>query len=373
MANLIDFFLIIPCILALIYFQQRIIKYSQDKRAKLYSKILLGIFIFIIISFFINVDYKFPMGFVIILGFGVMISIFAFYNLINIKILNRTHEIEEIDKMFQEMRGHTHEYLRKFFHFFVFGGTLLYLFIYLSITSWIMETYPTFGEYYDTHPWWPEFDFKIAPIYVTPTQVDGALWLFFLLALPFAIIVEFFRLSPKMGIPYYRLFVKSLRESEQHNAAHYYFFIFGIFISSAFLPAACVFGILCIMCFGDTFASIIGKKIGKHKIPKMFKSDKSWEGTIGGTLITFFSSMWFVGWELAIVLAAIFGIFDVLTPNFLDISDNFIYPILSVIVLFIIVVLLGFEIHAPIADIFYQWDKYYWEFLPDWQKAFYNF
>ncbi len=373
MASLIDFFLILPCVAALIYFQQRIIKYSKDENEKLYCKILLGLFIFVIFSFLINVDYKFPAGFIIWLGFSVMIAFFALYNFINIRILHRTQEMEEIDKIFQELRGHTHEYLRKFFHFFVFGGVLLFLFIYNSILIVLLDTYPNFGEYYDIHPWWPGFDYKVYPIYILPTQVDGSLWIFFMLALPFAIIVEFFRLSPKMGIPFYRLFVKSLRPKEQYNAAHYYFFVFGVFISTSFLPVACTFGILCVLCFGDTLASIIGKKIGKHKLPVVFQSDKSWEGTIGGSLITFFTSMWFVGWELAIILALIFGVFDILTPNFLKISDNFLYPLLSIAVLYVIVVLLGFEIHAPIADLFRIWDEFYWNYLPDWQKAFYNF
>ena len=364
MASLIDLFIILPFIALLIYFQVKIIKYSLDKNAKFYCRILLGLYIIIVFTFFLNVDYKFPAGFAIWLGMGIILGYFGLYNLINIKFLHRQQEINEIDKEFQELRANTHEYIRKFFHFFFFGGVLLEVFIFNTITITLLENIPGFAEFCKINPFWPGFDYIITPKYISPTLVDISVMVFFMIGIPFAIILEFFRLSPNMGIPFYRLFIKSLRPSEQHNVGHYYYFIFGIFMASIFLPIACTFGILCLLCFGDTFASIIGKKIGKHKIK--WESEKSWEGTIGGSIITFITSYFFVGWELAIILTLIFGIFDIFTPNLLKISDNLLYPLLAGIILYLIVVIFGYQIQAPVADIFGQFNEWYAMFYPEW-------
>ena len=364
MASLIDLFIILPFIALLIYFQLKIAKYSRDKNTKLYCKILLILYIVIVFTFFINIDYKFPAGFAMWLGYGITLCYFGLYNLINIKFLHREQEINELDKDFQNLRAHSHEYIRKFFHFFFFAGILIYIFIFNSITIAILNNDPNFAELTDTNPFWPGLDYDVSLIYITPTLVDISLMVFFLIGVPFAITLEFFRLSPNKGIPLYKLYFKSLRTSEQYNVAHYYYFVFGIFISSIFLPIACTFGIMCILCFGDTFASIIGKKFGKHKIK--WESEKSWEGTISGSLITFVSSTLFVGWELAIILTLIFGIFDILTPNFLKISDNLIYPLLAGIILYIIVIIFGFQINAPIADIFHMFNEWYGQFYPEW-------
>ncbi len=170
--------------------------------------------------------------------------------------------------------------------------------------------------------------------------------------MPFAIIVENFRLDPGKEVPFHILFVKSLRESEQHNAAHYYFFIFGIFIAVFFLPATAVFGILCVLCFGDTFASLVGKKCKKHRHKIKWEPQKCWEGAIAGLFFTFITALIFVGWFLALVLGVIFIIFDAITPTKFNVSDNFIYPLVSIVVLAIILYVFNFQIDAPIADWF---------------------
>jgi len=353
------------------YLQIGVIKHSRDKNSKLYCKILLALFIVCNIYFYAVVDIRFPLDLILMVGYALMIGFFWIYHLFMKKIFKAETTMRNIDITFHEEKGSLHEFLRKFFHFFVFGGSLLFVIIYTLATFSIFEQDPNFGAYI-RNPMWEDSIFaplNVDLLYVSdiywPRQMETAMMVFFMIALPFAIIVENFRLDPGKEIPFHILFVKSLRESEQHNAAHYYFFIFGLFISSVFLPATCVFGILCVLCFGDTFASLIGKRVKKNRHPIKWEPQKCWEGAIAGMLFTFITAIFFVGWFLAFVLGLIFIIFDVITPNKLKVSDNFIYPLVSILVLVIIIYGFGFHIDAIIGNWFADLNETFISLAPD--------
>jgi len=339
----------------LCYLQVQIIKHTKNKNEKNYCKILLVLYIICNIYFFIIVDFRFPLDTILILGYIIMIGFFYGFHLVIKYIFHVNTIMTDIDIQFQDTKKNLHEFLRKFFHFFVFGGSLLFIFLYNLITMEILRQNPTFGILALLN-----IDFIYDPDLNHPRIMELAMMTFFMIALPFAIIVERFRLDPEKEIPFHSLFVKSLRPSEQHNAAHYYFFIFGIFISAIFLPVACVFAILCLLCFGDTFASLIGKKFGKHKIK--WEQEKSWEGTFAGFIFTVITAYFFVGWILSITLGIIFISIDVVTPEKIKISDNFLYPLISIVILGSLVYLIGIQIDAPLANIFEVINEFYLNF-----------
>ena len=64
-------------------------------------------------------------------------------------------------------------------------------------------------------------------------------------------------------------------------------------------------------------------------------------------------------------MSIIFIIFDVVTPNTLKISDNFLYPFISVIVLAIFIYAVGFQIDAVVANFLAEINQWYVENAPE--------
>jgi dolichol kinase len=337
------------------FLQTQVIKYSKGENEKLYGKILLFLFIAINLWYFINVDILFPADIILILGYTAMISFFWIYHLI-IKYVKKSDTVmRERDTHFQDNKSYLHEFLRKFFHFFTFGGSLLFVIIFSVVSIEILKTNLILNK-----PVWfyiPGFasidiNLLIDPDLFFPLIMQAVMALFFMIALPFAMIVERFRLDPEKEIPFHGIFTRSLRESEEHNAADYYFFSFGIFLSAVLLPAAATFGVLCVLCFGDTFAGLVGKKSQKHRHPIKFENEKCWEGAFAGFFFTVFTAFLFVGWFLALILGIIFIIIDVITPQLLKVSDNILYPITSILVLSLFIYVLGFKLDGVVANFF---------------------
>lgn len=353
------------------YLQSQIAKHSKNKNEKGYVLVLLVLYLVANLYFLVIFDMRFPVDLFLFVGYSCMIGFFWGFHIVYKRILKMEgKEMKDIDMHFQESKGSLHEFLRKFFHFFVFGGSLLFIIIYYYACLDIMQQDPNFGAHVRSP--WEDTIFAGLSVDVMydldirwPYQLETAMIIFFMIALPFAIIAEYFRLNPRLGVPFQLLFVKSLRPHEQHNAADYYFFTFGIFLSAVFLPVAAVFGTLCLMCFGDTFASLVGKRIDKEKKhPIRWENEKCWEGSIAGFIFTFITSIFFVGWFVATILGIIFLLIDIVTPNRIKISDNFLYPIISVLVLFIIFTL-GFAMDGPIANIFNEMNQLFYENVPD--------
>jgi len=93
---------------------------------------------------------------------------------------------------------------------------------------------------------------------------------------------------------------------------------------------------------GDAFASIVGRKYGKHKI-KFFPS-KSYEGLVGGMVFGFLASLGVLlltidlipSIILALTGAIVLGLIDL--PN-VQISDNILNPILIGLGMYIVAVI----------------------------------
>jgi len=57
-----------------------------------------------------------------------------------------------------------------------------------------------------------------------------------------------------------------------------------------------VFGLFLLIWSNDTFAYLVGSFIGKHKMYERISPGKTWEGTIGGALLTVVFSAFFQNW-----------------------------------------------------------------------------
>ncbi len=353
------------------YLQVQIARFSENRNDKFYIYILLACFVACNVYFYVIVDVRFPLDLFIMVGYGLMISFFVGFSIIYKRFCKlEGKKMKEIDHEFQD-KGSLHEFLRKFFHFFVFFGSLLFVVIYVMGLMDILRQDPTFGAIVRNPMWEDSFlaDLSVDVVYDNdlffPTTMELAMMVFFMIALPFSVITEYFRLNERKGVPFQLLLVKSLRPHEQNNAADYYYFTFGVYISTFFLPLACVFGVLCVLCFGDTFASLIGKRIDKDKKHHIrWESEKCWEGAIAGLFFTFITAIFFVGWILALVLGTIFLISDCLTPRKIKISDNILNPLLCTLILFIILAF-GFQINAPINTIFNELNSYFIDLAPE--------
>ncbi len=95
---------------------------------------------------------------------------------------------------------------------------------------------------------------------------------------------------------------------------------FSLFVLIAFIDktyqSTPLIGILMIIWIYDTFAYIVGKNIGKHKLFERISPKKTWEGLIGGSVVSIFAaymiSVYFnqlalIDWIIIAIITIIFG------------------------------------------------------------------
>lgn len=92
-----------------------------------------------------------------------------------------------------------------------------------------------------------------------------------------------------------------------------------------------ILGILILVWLNDTGAYLVGISIGRHRLFERISPRKSWEGAIGGTLITLAASWWMsplMGmlsreqWMVLALIVSIFGVFGDLTESLFKRSVN---------------------------------------------------
>jgi len=107
-------------------------------------------------------------------------------------------------------------------------------------------------------------------------------------------------------------------------ASYVYFFV-GFLFAALFLPPTLLLGTFALFTFGDTMASSVGIRYGKHKIP--INAPKSWEGVFGGFVASFLAGILFVGFVWSLAGALLFVLIDVFTPKPFRVSDNILIPL----------------------------------------------
>lgn len=201
-----------------------------------------------------------------------------------------------------------------------FGVTNLY--------SGIANT-PTAENYYNT---WLLFEDSAANLILT----NGLVIQFFMVICLFIgnADCELMRLRFKdYDFPLKKTLQKTRRPTEINDMSASMLLLLGLGISTLILTYGSAdriagiwaqMGVICIAVFSDMFAALIGRRWGKHKwkiVP-----GKSFEGSIAGFLVGFFTAMFFVGWILALLGALIFVFTDIALDK-VKISDNALNPI----------------------------------------------
>jgi phytol kinase len=109
------------------------------------------------------------------------------------------------------------------------------------------------------------------------------------------------------------------------------FFAVGIILALVVFPTSVGYATIAILTLGDGFASLFGKKFGKHAFP--YNKGKMVEGTIFGFLFAFIGAWFFIG-PLKALIGATVGLFAETLPT--PINDNLTITLVSGLVLLII-------------------------------------
>lgn len=100
------------------------------------------------------------------------------------------------------------------------------------------------------------------------------------------------------------------------------FFAFGIMLSLLLFPPTIGYAAIAVFTFGDGFATIFGKTLGRHVIP--YNKGKKIEGTIFGFIFALLGALFFVNPLKALLGAAIAMIVETLPTPF---NDNMTIPL----------------------------------------------
>ncbi|MFX0167603.1 MAG: hypothetical protein ACFE9V_19960 [Candidatus Hodarchaeota archaeon] len=160
------------------------------------------------------------------------------------------------------------------------------------------------------------------------------LFFFFYVFSLFMLANEFARKTKGISFPFTFFTRIYLDDKEQQNYGTYLYFAIGQMFAAFVCPPMVFFTILGISSISDLMTSQIGIRFGKTHIT--WNRNKTWEGTIAGTLITLLICYLFMGifWSLIFTLA--FLTFDIFTNKPINLSDNLLIPIgCSLIYLFI--------------------------------------
>lgn len=146
---------------------------------------------------------------------------------------------------------------------------------------------------------------------------------------------ELLRLKyPELSYPFKALILTRLRKRERGLfGAHYYLAaatpLAVLWVTAdparwdATIPAAAA--ILVVTVFADAASALVGIRFGERKFPH--NPRKSYAGAAGGTLVAFLATLPLLGWEGALVSAAVFLAIDVIAPVPVFVSDNLLNPV----------------------------------------------
>ena len=226
---------------------------------------------------------------------------------------------------------------------------MIHLFAILYVASWMLEPLVFYGVQFLYAPIsnTASFEnFRNAALLFEDTDVElilqnGLIAQFFMLICIFIANAnaEIMRLRfPEYPFVLKRTLQTTRRPTEINDLSGSLLLLLGLATSSLLLTYSPIdrilgiyaqMGVICIAVFSDMFAALIGRKWGKHKW--WCAKGKSYEGTIAGFLVGFFTSMVFIGPILAFIGGLIF-IFTDIALDKIKISDNASNPIFMAIV-----------------------------------------
>lgn len=160
-----------------------------------------------------------------------------------------------------------------------------------------------------------------------PAGQTISIFMFYTAAVIF-LVIDLSRLSENLQFFLQKNAYRHIWNKEHYTIAAYTHFTIAYLAVAMTVPPLMFLAILCLGCFADPAASLIGMNWGKHPIAT---KNKTWEGLIAGSFAAFISMIWFVGPIYAIFGTLIFIITDLLSPKPIRISDNLSMPLLTMI------------------------------------------
>ncbi|MFX1379246.1 MAG: hypothetical protein ACFFA4_09125 [Promethearchaeota archaeon] len=160
------------------------------------------------------------------------------------------------------------------------------------------------------------------------------LFFFFYIMTIFMLSNEFARKSKRFYFPFTFFTKIYLSEDEKQNYGTYLYFAIGQMFAAFVCPPMIFFMILGTASISDLATSQVGIRFGKRHL--RWNQNKTWEGTMAGTVVTLILGFIFVGIFWSLIFALVFLAIDILTNRPINLSDNFLIPIgFSLVYLFI--------------------------------------
>ncbi len=272
---------------------------------------------------------------IVIIGAMIIFSTALVYFFRLLKINRDFTKFESrMENKLKEMSKLKKDIIRKINHVLIFIGLLVVWYYSYSIVQ-------SFAENDDNNE-----DIKVDPditnmlylyfrILTKPKSIENVLfsleWLYFVLFFFFYIfclvmlVNELTRKTKYLAFPFNILPILIMSKDEKESYCTYLYFSIGQMFAAFLCPPMVFFAILGMSSIGDLMTSQIGIRYGKRHIS--WNPNKTYEGTLAGTITSFIICIIFIGPFYGMILAGAFMIFDLVTTRPIKLSDNLLIPI----------------------------------------------
>ncbi|MGB9938708.1 diacylglycerol/polyprenol kinase family protein [Methanosarcina sp.] len=153
---------------------------------------------------------------------------------------------------------------------------------------------------------------------------EAVLWVL-MLFLVTVLVLDYFRLEHGMKIPFFYIMY---REHEADRLGGHIFFALGAISVIALFSQEIAYAAILMTTFGDLAAALIGKFYGKRRVfQKIFKNDKSIEGSASELIVDLFIGMLILGNPIVSLVMAFLATLTETAVNKID--DNLIVPVFA--------------------------------------------
>lgn len=153
---------------------------------------------------------------------------------------------------------------------------------------------------------------------------EAILWVL-MLFLVTVLILDYFRVEHGIRIPF---FYVMYRKSESDRFGGHIFFALGAISVISLFSREIAYAAILMATFGDLAAALIGKFYGKRRVfKKLFKNDKSIEGSASEFIIDFLIGLLIIGNPIVSLVMAFLATLTETAVNKID--DNLIVPVFA--------------------------------------------
>ncbi len=150
------------------------------------------------------------------------------------------------------------------------------------------------------------------------------LWVL-MLFLVTVLVLDYFRIEHGIRIPFFHIMY---RKSESDRFGGHIFFALGAISVISLCSREIAYSAILMATFGDLTAALIGKFYGKRRVfQRIFKNDKSIEGSASEFLIDFFIGLLILGNPIVSLVMAFLATLTETAVNKID--DNLIVPVFA--------------------------------------------